>query len=276
MISTDRFFQSGNARLAYGEAGEGEPVILTHGYTSSTAVQWGKDGVLETLPANFRVIALDNRGHGNSQSLHRREDYGKEMALDIIRLMDHLGLERAHILAYSLGAHIAAQTLTIAPERMATLTLGGGVGRWNFTRDELQAISEEADELATGSMTKHILRLWTSDKPKPDAVEVAEMSRQRMQGKDALSLSAIKRSMPDHTVTVEAMADAIARGRVPVLGIIGSLDWQAAAMRELKQRIPEIEHVEIEGATHGSAPSHPLFPQEVGAFLMRHPMTGKA
>lgn len=271
MMTTDHFFQSGNARLAFGEAGEGEPVILTHGYTSSTATQWGKDGVLDTLPSQFRVIALDNRGHGNSQSLHRREDYGREMALDVLRLMDHLKLERAHILAYSLGAHIAAQTLTIAPERMASLTLGGGVGRWNFTAAELQAISDEADELANGAMTKHILRMWTGS-PKPGPEEVIEISRQRLAGKDALSLSAIKRSMPDHTVTLEEMKASIERTSLPVLGIIGSLDWQAEAMRELKSRIPQIEHVEIDGATHGNAPSHPLFRQAVTDFLKRHPM----
>ncbi|WP_320200392.1 alpha/beta fold hydrolase [Agrobacterium sp. rho-13.3] len=271
MITTNQFFQSGNARLAYGEAGEGEPVILTHGYTSSTAVQWGDDGVLQSLPAEFRVIALDNRGHGNSQSLHRREDYGREMALDALRLMDHLKLERAHILAYSLGAHIAAQTLTIAPERMATLTLGGGVGRWNLTPEEIQAMSDEADEMAEGGMTKHLLRMWTGS-PKPGPEEVAQISRERMKGKDALSLSAIKRSMPDHAVTVDEMAASIERGNVPTLGIIGSLDWQAADMRKLKHAIPRIEHVEIEGATHGNATSHPLFRDAVTDFLKRHPM----
>jgi pimeloyl-ACP methyl ester carboxylesterase len=68
------------------------------------------------------------------------------------------------------------------------------------------------------------------------------------------------------------MKASIERTSLPVLGIIGSLDWQAEAMRELKSRIPQIEHVEIDDATHGNATSHPLFRQAVTDFLKRHPM----
>ena len=69
------------------------------------------------LAASYRVIAMDARGHGLSGKPHDPAQYGPEMGLDVVRLLDHLGLRRAHILGYSMGAHIVAQLVTasIAP-----------------------------------------------------------------------------------------------------------------------------------------------------------------
>src|SRR5215211_6859454 len=108
------FFSSQGVRLAYidvpPESGSGDPVLLVHGFASNHAVNWVNTLWVTTLTrAGYRVIALDNRGHGQSQKLYRPEDYDSSvMAGDLRRLLDHLGLERADLIGYSMGARIAA------------------------------------------------------------------------------------------------------------------------------------------------------------------------
>jgi pimeloyl-ACP methyl ester carboxylesterase len=191
------------------------------------------------------------------------------MGKDLIRLMDHLGIAKAHVIAYPMGAHIAPQVLPAAPQRFATLTIGGAPGRWlPFLAEELAAFEAEADELETGVINKHILRLWTPGVPKPDSEEVKRISDQRLWDKDARALAAVKRFMPDHAVTVEAIAGAA----VPLLGLIGSEDIQLEVMRQLSLKVPGMRHVEIAGATHGNTPSRPELRETIRAFLSEHPI----
>src|SRR3954453_5722440 len=105
----DQFFDSAGVRIRYIEEGQGEPVVLVHGYTSDAEAQWARTGVIQALAAQYRVIAMDLRGHGGSGKPHDPAQYGPEMSLDIVRLLDHLGIRRAHIVGYSMGAHIVAQ-----------------------------------------------------------------------------------------------------------------------------------------------------------------------
>jgi pimeloyl-ACP methyl ester carboxylesterase len=92
----------------------GEPVVLVHGYTSDAEAQWVRTGVLRALAAEYRVAAMDARGHGRSDKPHDPALYGPEMGFDILRLFDHLGIQRAHLIGYSMGAHIVAQLVTTA------------------------------------------------------------------------------------------------------------------------------------------------------------------
>jgi len=99
----DQFFDSAGVRIHYVEAGQGEPVILLHGYTDNLRNNWIATSVLPTLAKRYRVVALDARGHGDSGKPHDRAAYGPEMGMDIVRLMDRLGIRRAHIVGYSMG-----------------------------------------------------------------------------------------------------------------------------------------------------------------------------
>ena len=93
----ERFFNSAGIRIRYIEEGRGEPVVLVHGYTSDAETQWTRTSVLQALAARYRVIALDARGHGSSGKPHDSAQYGPEMGFDILRLLDHLDIARAHI-----------------------------------------------------------------------------------------------------------------------------------------------------------------------------------
>src|SRR3954451_16389996 len=127
-----RFFDSAGVRIHCIEDGSGEPVLLIHGYSVDLNEQWVKTGVFPAVAARYRTIALDARGHGASDKPHERSAYGPEMGLDIIRLLDSLKLARAHIVGYSMGAHIVAQLVTTHPQRFITMTLGGASGRRNW------------------------------------------------------------------------------------------------------------------------------------------------
>ncbi len=103
-------FRHGEVEIAYLDEGEGEPIVLVHGFASTKEVNWVNPGWVRTLTgAGRRAIALDNRGHGASSKLYDPADYAMPLMADDVRaLLDHLAIERADIMGYSMGARITA------------------------------------------------------------------------------------------------------------------------------------------------------------------------
>ena len=120
-------FDSDGVGIAYSDEGEGEPILLIHGFASNVAANWGDVGWIGALAAaGRRVIALDNRGHGQSEKLYDPSCYGApSMAEDARRLLDHLGIARADVMGYSMGARIATFLLLAHPERVRSAILAG-------------------------------------------------------------------------------------------------------------------------------------------------------
>lgn len=114
---------------AYDVAGspDGANVVLIHGFASNRAVNWKSTGWLDVLArAGFRIIAMDVRGHGESQKFYRPKDYDEgALAHDVIDLMDHLGIGRASLIGYSMGSFIAIRTMMDFPARVTRAVLGG-------------------------------------------------------------------------------------------------------------------------------------------------------
>src|SRR3990172_7348195 len=113
-------FKQGPVEIAFLDQGEGEPVVLVHGFASNKEVNWVQPGWIATLTgAQRRAVALDNRGHGQSAKLYDPADYHTAvMAEDVRALLDHLGFERADIMGYSMGARIAAFLAVKHPDRV--------------------------------------------------------------------------------------------------------------------------------------------------------------
>ena len=103
-------FRRGDIEIAFLDEGEGEPIVLVHGFASTAHVNWVYPGWVDTLTkAGRRVVALDNRGHGASSKLYDPAAYHSAlMAEDVRALLDHLDLARVDIMGYSMGARIAA------------------------------------------------------------------------------------------------------------------------------------------------------------------------
>src|SRR5688572_25657206 len=138
-LAEDRFFDSGGASIRYVDTGAGPPVVLIHGFTGDIERSWINTGILPGLAREYRVLALDLRGHGRSDKPHAPAAYD-ELALDVIRLLDHLRIEKAHAVGYSLGGIIAIKLLTTHPDRFLSAVLGGAAYR--------RSRSEDADRAA--------------------------------------------------------------------------------------------------------------------------------
>src|SRR6266851_10136115 len=122
-----RRFEHGGVEIAFLDEGEGDPIVLVHGFVSTAAVNWVHPGWVATLTkANRRVIALDNRGHGASTKLYDPAAYHSAIMADDVRaLIDHLGLPRADVMGYSMGARNTAFLALGSPEHVRSAVLGG-------------------------------------------------------------------------------------------------------------------------------------------------------
>jgi pimeloyl-ACP methyl ester carboxylesterase len=120
-------FTHDGVEIAYLDEGAGDPIVLVHGFASNKQVNWVQPGWVSTLARdNRRVIALDNRGHGQSTKLYDPADYHTDlMAGDVAALIAHLGLKRADVMGYSLGARISAVLAARHPGCVRSLILGG-------------------------------------------------------------------------------------------------------------------------------------------------------
>src|SRR5579885_2046619 len=120
-------FDNGAVEIAYLDEGEGDPIVLVHGFASTKNVNWVYPTWVSDLRKNGRrVIALDNRGHGESAKLYDSAEYSiPKMASDVVALMDHLDIPRADVMGYSLGARMTAWLGLTSPERLRSAILGG-------------------------------------------------------------------------------------------------------------------------------------------------------
>ena len=118
-------FQSGDVKIHYTVQGSGPPVVLIHGLLSSAQMNWTLPGITADVAKHYKVIALDCRGHGQSDKPMDESVYGPAMAEDVVHLLDHLGIPKAHIVGYSMGGMIALKLAVLHPERVESLLICG-------------------------------------------------------------------------------------------------------------------------------------------------------
>lgn len=118
-------FQSDGVKIHYTIAGKGAPVILIHGVFATAQWNWGLPGVIAELAKTRQVIALDCRGHGQSDKPAAADAYGIKMVQDVVRLMDHLKIPQADVAGYSMGGMITMKLLVLHPDRVRSAMLGG-------------------------------------------------------------------------------------------------------------------------------------------------------
>jgi len=265
--ATSRYFDSAGVMLRYVDAGSGEAVVLLHSFTGNLDRDFVRGGLFAAIAARYRAIAFDLRGHGRSGKPHDACQYGREMALDVVRLLDHLQLDRAHIVGYSLGAHIVAHLLSLHPERFITATLGGAPGRRQWSDDDDRRAAIEAREMARGVMRTQILRLRPPESAPPSDEEIRVRTAEYLDGNDAAALAAIRRANRDQVVSDDALSNAA----VPILGLVGSRDAYRNAFSALAKAVRQLTLVEIDGAGHGDALARAEFRETLLAFLHEHP-----
>src|ERR1035438_4642581 len=190
----DLFFDSNGVKIHYTVQGKGEPVVLIHGYAINIGLNWA--AVMPSLINDYKVIAIDNRGHGKSDKPHDAASYSpKLMASDTIHLMDHLKIPKAHIVGYSMGGFITSVILTEHPNRCLTATMGGA--GWS-TPEESKVTSGWLEQLAVSLETgKGIGPLFIAlnppgtPLPTPEAINSA--NQMLLAANDPLALAACAR-----------------------------------------------------------------------------------
>jgi len=247
-------FSSDGVDIAFIDEGEGEPILLIHGFASNHAVNWVNTGWIRSLTgAGRRVIALDNRGHGRSAKLYRPEDYSAPiMAEDARRLLDHLGIARADVLGYSMGARIAAFLAMRHPGRVRSAVFAG------------LGINMVRGMAGTGPIA-HALEAESIDQvTNPTARTFRAFAEQTKS--DLKALAACIRSSRD-PITPEALGAL----RCPVLVAVGSKDVVGGSAADLAALIPGARALEIPERDHMKAVGDRRFKEGVIEFLRRRP-----
>lgn len=249
-------FSSDGVSLAYidlaatTEPAKAEPVLLIHGFASNHVVNWVNTQWTKTLThAGYRVVAFDNRGHGQSQRVYDPAGYSSDvMAQDARRLLDHLGIERANVMGYSMGARISAHLALAHPDRVHALLLGGlgihlveGVGLPLGIADAMEAPS-------LSDLTDPMQRMFRA---------FAEST-----GSDLRALAACIRGSRQ-TLT----AEQVGRISVPTLVSVGTTDGVAGSGPELAALIPGARAFDIPGRDHNLAVGDRSHKQAVVEFL---------
>jgi pimeloyl-ACP methyl ester carboxylesterase len=245
-------FHNGAVEIAYLDEGEGEPILLVHGFASTKNVNWVYPTWVSELKKNGRrVIALDNRGHGDSSKLYDAEQYHISiMAGDVAALMDHLRIEAADIMGYSLGARIMAWLAQSQPQRVRSAIFGGlgmglieGGGPGETVAKALEAPSLE-------DVTDPVGRTFRA---------FADQTRS-----DRRALAACLRGSR-RTIT----RDDAAGIKVPVLIAVGTKDEIAGSAVALGKIIPGAKVLDIPNRDHMRAVGDKVYKTGVLDFLSR-------
>jgi pimeloyl-ACP methyl ester carboxylesterase len=250
-----QFFRHDGFDLAFVDQGIGEPVLLLHGFGSSHIVNWVTPGWVKTLTeAGYRVIAFDNRGHGASSKSYEPEDYrAQKMAGDAAALLDHLGIPRAHVMGYSMGARIAAFMALDHPAEVATLIFGGlgegmvkGVGDWDPIADALLVEDPASITNPRGRMFRTF-----ADQTKSDRRALAACIQTSRDLIGAVEMAGIYQ---------------------PTLVAGGTTDDIAGSPSKLAGLMPHGEAVAIQGRDHMLSVGDRPFNKRVLEFLREHPI----
>jgi len=245
-------FHNGAVEIAFLDEGEGDPIVLVHGFASSKNVNWVyPTWVSELRKDGRRVIALDNRGHGDSAKLYDPAQYAiAEMAGDVVALMDHLEIARADIMGYSMGGRIAAHIALTSRQRMRA-AIFGGIGMAMIEGGgpgENVALALEAPSLE--DVTDPVGRTFRA---------FADQTRS-----DRLALAACMRGSRG----LMSREDA-GRIEVPVLIAVGSTDEVAGSAAALGALIPGAEVLDIPNRDHMRAVGDKVYKAGVIEFLSR-------
>jgi pimeloyl-ACP methyl ester carboxylesterase len=265
----DKFFTSGGVRLRYVERGQGEPVVLLHGNGSWIETMWGDTGVIDALSTQYRVIALDFRGYGKSGKPYDPVAYGSHMGDDVVMLLDHLGLKRAHIVGYSMGARITSWLVVNRPDRVISATLGAST-YYLDTPDERKSFEASAQGAEASSPAQRAQQIKQGNPGMTDA-QAAEFIADRAKMNDPRAVAAAQRGMTGVFISESAFAST----KVPMLHVIGSRDTsRLPASRRLKDKVlPTVEFKIVEGATHTGPQGlfrRSEFVEAIKAFLGSH------
>ncbi len=258
-------FDSNGVKIHYTVQGSGEPVLLIHGFTVNIFVQWDQPGITSALASHYRVIALDNRGHGQSGKPHDAKKYGKEMVEDAVRLLDHLKIKKAHVVGYSMGAMIAGNLLVTHPDRLLSVTLGGaGIIRKSSNTEFFDTLANSLEK--DKSIAPLIEYLTPAGQAKPTAQQIKTINVMLSSFNDMQALAAVVRSWNGLVVSDELLK----ANKVPVLGLVGDRDPLRQSLEDMKGILAGLQIVTVAEGDHMNTFEKPAFLKALEEFLAKN------
>jgi pimeloyl-ACP methyl ester carboxylesterase len=243
-------FNSAGVEIVYSDEGQGAPILLIHGFASNSRVNWQATGWVKTLlDAGYRVICIDNRGHGESEKLYDSALYSAPtMAEDAARLLDYLGITQAAVMGYSMGARISAFLTMHHPEKVSRVVFAGLAERMILGVPGSDAIAEG------------LLAASARDVVDPGARSFRVFAENTKS--DLKALAACIRSS-----RVKIKAEALAKITCPVLVVAGELDSVSGPVQPLVDLIPGAQGVTLPNRNHMNAVGDVGYKKAVLAFL---------
>ncbi len=233
--------------------GAGQPLVLLHGFTGSSQ-NWRP--LLPTLIGKFQVITLDIVGHGRTASPPNEGRYHlNKVAADLIAVLDHLHIEQAHLMGYSMGGRLALFTAVHYPQRLHTLILESaspGLAVESERQERVRRDRELADWLEVQGITAFVdrweqLPLWASQRQLPP--ETRQTLRQQRLQNNPVGLANSLRGMG--TGAQPSLWPDLARLPMPVVLIAGELDEKFVHInRQMAGHIPTVHLNIVPGAGH--------------------------
>ena len=254
---------------------DGEPVLLIHGFASSSESQWPR--VIDALKKDYKIIAMDIRGCGGSGKPHDPKKYGIEMMNDAVRLLDHLKIDKAHIVGYSLSSGTGLLLAVHHGKRVRTLSCGGA-GTVSFGSNTPPAdvadpdgiprnplLTDLADALDKNSIGPLTIQLTPKNQPQPTPEAIKAHDAALLAVNDAKALAAMIRGAgyKDTRITEKQIQEI----SVPTSAIVGADDPLKFGVDRLKKLLPATKVVVIENAHHLDAYTRPEFASALKQFL---------
>ena len=267
MARDDYFVTSDGVKIHYvTEGDEGSYVVLHHGYSSSAEGNWFANGVAQTLAKRHRVVAIDGRNHGKSDKPTPR---GPSIPADVVELMDHLKIGRAHMHGYSMGGMITGQILASHPERLITASFGGSGIRetdpeWQARVPPDPSGSDPAEAEVERSL--RIRSLMDSGLSREEAeARLPELERQRAE----LARRVQRAATADGARRMRGLDIDLEKVTMPLLAINGEFDRPYSKTFRLWRQARNFTNVILPGKGHLSAIGHPMMPPEYPEALQK-------
>ncbi len=251
-------FLSQNIEISFEDYNEGglenrPAIVLVHGFASNSKINWLDTRWVDFLQkAGYRVITMDNRGHGKSQKLYDSSLYpARVMAQDVINLIDHLNLKNVSLLGFSMGARISAYVCMDAPQKVRTVIFGGmGINLIKGMSNSQKII----DGLNADSLNE------VSDKTARQFRVFAEHTKSDLK---ALAACLASSRAPISVTDVK-------RIQIPALVAVGDKDTVGGSAVELANILPNAEALVLKGLDHMRSSGASAFKNGALIFLQQN------
>lgn len=257
------YFDSEGVKIHYFVDGKGEPVLLIHGFAINAELQWILPGTFRALARSHRVIAFDVRGHGKSDKPSDPDKYGTEMVEDAVRLLDHLKIQKAHVVGYSMGALITGKLMVTHPDRVISATLGGAGVFPQGVEKAPPFLEKLAQSLEDGKGLGPLVGALSPGGKANTSSPMVKFLNRSLVGENGKALAAVVRSWHKLGVSKEQLK----ANKVPALALVGEKDPLKETIDFIKDDMDNLKVVIIDGKNHLSAYASPKFVSNVRKFL---------